>query len=357
MSIQVKRSFKQRWFVFSVWGVMLGFVGTVEAQFPIPAISKQYATYGNFSNDNAINVFSHCDHIAFNRNVVRSEEVEIPVSANQNDTVSPWIELSHSGWSCRRTFIYSNPYQPSQILPECAGHNSMTNCWPVQNTRTRHWLTGIISSADFVRVQGTIIDGYTVYRGVDWVGSHNMAGLGFILKWETNVNGTLLEFPINLPLIGDIRIWGPTVEVNWMNQIAPNSGASTGSNYEVTDTKVSFRIVLLDPNVANIKNSDNNIVPVTRGMTLGLDNCQPDPNKPNCDRSSSILSDSIDFTAYLNVRHQNPTCVAENLTVPMGTIPLTSFLTTNAVAGETFFEIKLTCARVIRRNLDYSLSA
>jgi len=370
MSIQVKRLFKPRLFVFSVWGLVCGLVlgvaGTVEAQTAFVApISKSYATYGNFSNNDYIDVQSDCNHGSglFAPPLIYAGTIEITESANQNSAIGPWMEITHPGWSCRRTFWYHSAYFPPTPLPECAAYPNDpdnptdTHCYPQVSTRTRHWLTGIIP-ASFVYVQELAVDGdmYSVYRGSDWTGSHNLAGLGFVVKWEAVVTGTPVVLPVNFKATGEFYTRGPTVEVVWENQLGLY-GSPIGSNYDVTDAKLSFRMILLAEGAESIKNSDGNIFVVTRRLNLGADNCQPDPNKPNCNAGSIATNQAIDVQANLNIRHQNPTCTAENLTVPMGSIPLTLFLTANAVGGETFFEIKLTCPRVIRRNVDYSLSA
>jgi len=371
MSIQVKRSFKQRWFVFSVWGLVcglvLGIAGAAQAQAPyIFPVTKAHVIFDDsgFTQYRDFSYISdNCQHQSAT-SLSYAGAIEIPATASQNDPVGPWIEYYPANWTCRRQFHYATTVPGQPVIPECSVYASdfdLKGCWPQINTRLRYWIDGTVPYATGYQTAGSVeIDGttYTVYRKSDWTGSHAMAGLGFVVKWEATINGEPYALPIDVGYVGDVYRRGVPVEVTWPNNHDPVYGNlnSTPAWY-VTNAKISFRMILLDPSPDNIQNSDNNEFYVTQKLNVARDHCQPHPDHFICEQSSHWSHEAITFTANLGIRHQNPTCTAENLTVPMGTIPLTSFLTTNAVAGETFFEIKLTCVRVIRRNLNYSLSA
>jgi len=369
MSIQVKMQFKPLTFVFSVCGLagglLLGVAGKVQAQAPyISPVTKSHVTFGDsgFTTYLDFSYISDDCHHNGSTSLTYSGDIEIPATANQNDPVGSWMEYYPDDWTCRRQFFYATTVPSMPVIPECGVYgNNLTGCWPQINTRLRHWLDGSVPAFTGYQVAGSVsIDGvtYTVYRKADWTGSHAMAGLGFVVRWETTINGTPYELPIDVGYAGDVYRRGVPVEVIWPNNHDAVYGIpNSNPPWYATNTKISFRMVLLDPGPENIQNSDNNDFYVTQKLNLARDHCQPKPNWPICEQTSQWSLEMIDFKANLNIRHQNPTCTAENLVVPMGNIPLTSFLTANAIGGETFFEIKLTCPRVIRRNMDYSLSA
>jgi len=361
MPIKVKISFFRRHFACGVCGLVLGVVGAVAASDFRTNLQKLTASHG-VGEFQHISIESLCNH---STPQVDSglETIEVPVTAGPDDLLGDWIVLSHPGWSCFRQFRYGFPGN-TQALPLCADpmHLNKNTCYPPLETTLRHWLHGYVSESQYVKdisVEGAT---YSVYRGSSWSGAHPMAGLGFILKYEANIAGNTLIFPIDVPSatgpLGTFN-YGPYVSITHQNQILPSGSLNTGANYSVSDAKVSFRMVLIADSPDNIKNSDNNDFLVTYYFTLGVDNCGWHMVETFCVQASN-MGGGTHFYAHLNIRHAAPTCDTPSVTVPMPTVPLTEFTATNAVSAhsQSPFTIKLiNCSYAIRRNVSYSLSA